>query len=436
MLPVGTGNNQGASIPVPFVLYYPALKDVLLYPQTLGLPEAVKDICRGFDGNGYNYYCTNLVDVFDPKWTTGNQGELANQVALYTGGFNTDPWITSISLGDSDFVFAIKGNAANPYNVGAYPHAGMMIATVNFQYSGYQDNELHSKYAWASYLQNKYGTIDALNAAWNTGGFYTTFGDAGGFGSGTGILDEDGRHTGWFGSDLANRYFTLVGVNSNLAADMDAFLYQYAYQVYAVQASTIKTYDQNHLMECGNFGGIGEGGMRPQVMQALKDAGCNIVVGNWNSTYPAVALSGNQAEYDAVGLPVVLWYGVSAQEDSDTSQYPTRGASFADYPSQFARGQQYSNDQQTIFNAQGSNGDYYVMGTALWSLTDNSSEGTNWGMITFMDNAYDGRCAVVAQGTDQYGEPCGGEAVNYGDFLDGVTQSNSSIVQQFIQLLQ
>ena len=300
---------------------------------------------------------------------------------------------------------------------------------------GYPDTHFHSKYAWVSYLQNKYGTIDALNAAWNTGGFYTTFGDAGGFGTGTGVLDEDGRHTAWFGTDLANRYFTLVGVNSNLVADMDAFLYQFAYQTYGVQASTIKTYDQNHLLECGNFGGIGEGGMRPPVMQALKDSGCDIIVGNWNSTYPAVALSGNQAEYDAVGLPVVLWYGISSQVDSGESQYPTRGASFADYPSQFARGQQYNNDQQTIFSAQGSNGDYYIMGTAFWGLTDNSSEGTNWGLITVMDNAYDGKCAVIAQGTDQYGYPCGGEAANYGDFLDGVTQSNSNTLQQLIQLL-
>jgi uncharacterized membrane protein len=438
MLPVSAGGEPPASIQIPFTLYYPALKDVLFYPQSIGLPEAVKDICRGFDNNGYNYYCTNLVDVFDPKWTTGNQGELANQIALYTGGFNTDPWITSLSLGDSDFVFALKGNGANPYGVGSYPHAGMMVATVNFDYSGqgYQDTQLHSKYQWASFLQAKYGTIDALNASWNTGGFYTSFGDAGGFGSGTGILDEDGRHTAWFGSDIANRYFTLVGVNPNLVADMDAFLYQFAYQVYGVQASTIKTYDQNHLLECGNFGGIGEGGMRPPVMQALKDAGCNVIVGNWNSTYPAVALSGNQAEYDAVGLPVVLWYGISSQADSGESQYPTRGASFADYPSQLARGQQYGNDQQTIFSAQGTNGDYFIMGTAFWGLTDNSSEGTNWGLITVMDNAYDGKCAVVAQGTDQYGAPCGGESTNYGDFLDSVTQSNSNTVQQLIQSLQ
>ena len=441
MLPVPAGGEQPADTQVPFVLYYPALKDVEYASQSLGLPEPVKDICRGFDSNGYNYYCLNLVDVFDPKWQQGNNGELTLQENLYQNGsnsFNTIPWITSISLGDSDFVFALKGNGANPYNVGAYPHAGMMVATVDFNYAGqgYQDTQLHSKYAWVSYLQNEYGTIANLNNSWNTGGFYTSFGDDGGFGTGTGVLDEDGRHTAWFGTDLANRYFTLVGVNPNLVNDLNAFLYQFTVQTYGVQASTIKTYDQNHLLECGNFGGIGEGGMRPQVMQGLKDSGCDIIVGNWNSTWPAVALNGNQAEYDAIGVPVVLWYGISSQLDSDVSQYPTRGASFADYPSQFARAQQYSSDQQTIFNAQGSNGDYYIMGIAFWGLTDNSSEETNWGFITFMDNAYDGRCAIVAPGTDQYGYACGGEATNYGDFLDGVTQTNTTIVQQLINSLQ
>ena len=435
MLPVGTGNNQPPAIKVPFSLYYSVLKDVLYEYQSLGLPEPIKDICRGFDSNGYYNYCSNMVDVFDPKWQTGNNAELINQEQLFTsGGFATDPWITSITLGDSDFVFALKGNGAGIMGVATYPHPGMLVATVNFQYSGYLDNTLYSKYAWVNYLQNKYGNIAALNAAWNTGGFYTTFGDAGGFGNGTGVLDEDGRHTAWFGTELGTRYFTLVGVNSNLVADLDAFLYQYTLQAYGVQVSTVKTYDQNHLMLCGTFGGVGEGGTRPPVLQALKDAGCNIIGGNWNSYYPSIALAGNQAEYDATGLPAILWYGITSQADSDESIYPQRGAAFADYPTQLLRGQEYALDQQGIFGAHGSNGDYYILGTAFWGLTDNNSEGTNWGLISFSDNAYDGRCAVIKQGTDQYGYPCGGELANYGDFLDSVMQIHSSINQQLLPL--
>ena len=435
MLPVETYNNPPAAIKVPFILFFPTLQQVLTSPQNVGLPEPIKDICRGFDNNGYYFYCSNLVDIFDPKWQTANTNELAVQQGVYTGGFNTEPWVMGISLGDTDYVFALKGNGTGTDNVPAYPHAGMLVATVNFQYTGFQDNTLYSKYAWVNYLQNKYGNIAALNAAWNTGGFYTTFGDAGGFGTGTGVLDEDGQHTAWFGSDLHDRYFTLVGVNPNLVADMDAFLYQFAYQVYSVQATTIKSYDQNHLLVCGIFGGVGEGGTRLPVLQALKDSGCNVLVGNWNSYYPSVALAGNQAQYDATGLPEYLWYAVGAQADSDVSgyNYPTYGVAFADYPNQLTRGQQYATDQQAILSAQGTNSDYYVLGTGFWSLTDNNSEKTNFGLITFMDNAYDGQCAVISAGNDQYGYPCGGEATNYGDFLDNVTQTNSIILQQLLQ---
>jgi hypothetical protein len=37
---------------------------------------------------------------------------------------------------------------------------------------------------------------------------------------------------------------------------------------------------------------------------------------------------------------------------------------------------------------------------------------------------------------DPWGYACGGEAVNYGDFIDGLKQSNTSIVQQLIHSLQ
>jgi len=39
---------------------------------------------------------------------------------------------------------------------------------------------------------------------------------------------------------------------------------------------------------------------------------------------------------------------------------------------------------------------------------------------------------VIANSTDKWGYVCGGETANYGDFLDTVTQTNSSIYQQVI----
>ena len=455
MLPITRGGNgDGASIKLPFLLFFATTNDAIVHPSMIGLPEAVKDLCAGQDSNGYGSFCNYTLDIVDPNWLVGNQGELALQISQFTDGFNTSPWVLAISLGDADELFMFKGNGSGLSESAEYPHPAMVVATSAFNYNlppvngNWQRPILYSKVGWAcnaaandptnfppgqSYLEKKYGNIAALNRAWGTGNFYTSFCDAGGFGSGTGVLDEDGRHTAWFGSD----YFNQAGMNANLKADLDKYLYMMAYQIYYPQSSVVRSYDTNHLLMCGFYGGSGDGGMRPVVAQALKDAGCQVLVLNWNSTYPSGALASNQATYDQLGLPVTLFYGSTAQADSDYSQYPNNGAYLADFPTQESRAQHYDSDNQAIYGSQGSNGDYYALGIDFWSLTDNSSEDRNWGFISISDNVYDGNCAVILASIDPWGYPCGGEAANYGDFTDGVTQANSTLLQQLIMdLLQ
>ena len=41
---------------------------------------------------------------------------------------------------------------------------------------------------------------------------------------------------------------------------------------------------------------------------------------------------------------------------------------------------------------------------------------------------------MIAPSTDQFGFACGGETANYGDFIDTVTQANSTLEQQLILL--
>ena len=60
------------------------------------------------------------------------------------------------------------------------------------------------------------------------------------------------------------------------------------------------------------------------------------------------------------------------------------------------------------------------------------SQKTNWGLLTPNDNAYDGREAIIATGTDQWGYPTGGETANYGDFVDSVQSANYGIYAQLI----
>ena len=335
-----------------------------------------------------------------------------------------------ITTEDADFFWALKSNGTNGW--AKYPHPGFLIACTNFQYSGYQDGKLYAKYAWATYLQNEYGTIQALNAAWNTNGFYTTFGDAGGFGTGTGVLDEDGRHTSWMGSDPYN----LSGQTSALQADMNNFLYQYVYQLESVAVNTIRSYDHNHLIfapsalggdGCGSQGG----GIRPQVIQAMSDAGVNAFSVCYFPSDPT-SISTSKAIFDQVGKPVISWYAVAANPDSYWHGYGGDYA-IANYSTQAIRGQHFQSDQSTLYNAVSTSGDHYILGIDYWAMTDSgTAEKTNFGLTSDKDNTYNGREAIINRGTDPWGYPTGGETANYGDSVDTMVQTNTATFTQFV----
>ena len=275
VLPIPKGyNKSGASIQLPFQLFFAADQARCLTPPGW-LPEAIKNLIAGQDNNGYkNIYGLINLDIMDPNWQAANQGELALLLNPaqdgFQDGFNNTPWVVAISLGDADEFVLFKGTGP-----GGYAHPSMVVATSAFNYNlppvngNWQRPILYSKAAWTcnavandptnfppgqSYLEKKYGTIAALNKAWGTGNFYTSFCDAGGFGTGTGVLDEDGRHTVWFGSD----FFNQSAMNLNLKADLDQYLRIMSLQLYTPQISVVRGYDPNHLMMCGFYGGVGD----------------------------------------------------------------------------------------------------------------------------------------------------------------------------------
>ena len=407
-LPIPTTSGPGATPPMPFYVFWRSGNDVVIHWSDLGLSNPVGNICAGQGQNGFHGYCGYTLDVFDPGWTQGNVAELTVQVTgknnpIFPQGFANSPWVIGITLSDTDMVFALKGNGN-----GGYPHPAQLAAT--------GPASLYTKQAWVSYLKGKYGTIGSLNTAWGSS-----------YGSWNAVLNENGSGS-WFGHD----YYNQTGMTPGLKTDLDLFLRQYTAQVFSPQVAVVRGYDPNHLLVCGPFGGNGDVGVRTPVLQGLVDAGCNVVVQTWDSTYPQTALATNRAVYDLTGLPIVVWYGITSQADSDMSAFPKDGAYDADYPTQLIRGQQYALDLPTILNAQASDGTYYGLGISDWGMTDNTSNETNWGLFSLNDNAYDGRCAVIANSVDQWGYACGGETANYGDFLDSVTQTNSTVYQQVI----
>ena len=424
-LPVGTwGGKDGNPVKLPFIFFMSGAGDSLYHPSDIGLAEPIKQIINGIPSSTYdckqNYCGEGVLDVFDPKWAQAYAGEVSMNRKIFTGGFSTLPWMIGITTEDADFFWPLKGTGNGPY---PYPHNSWFVAVTNFQQPGFKDPKLYTKYAWVAYLQQKYGTIDKLNAAW--GSNYTTFGDNGGFGVGTGVLDEDGRHK-WIGTDFNG----LKGETAALQADMNAFLYQYTYQMESVAVKAIRSYDKNHLIFAPSaLGGTADIGMRPQVLQALADSGVDALAISYNPQMPQNVSIITQA-YDLTGKPTITWYGLSANQDSYFHGYTSWGA---DYPTQEIRGMHYNSDLNVLYNAKATNGDHPILGIDFWSLTDSGNgESTNWGLISNRDNAYDGKAAIAAPGTDKWGFATGGEDRNYGDFLDEVTKTNVNTVKQFI----
>jgi hypothetical protein len=70
------------------------------------------------------------------------------------------------------------------------------------------------------------------------------------------------------------------------------------------------------------------------------------------------------------------------------------------------------------------------IGHLLWAWTDSVPEEMNWGLVSLMDNAYDGHEAGKNLGTDAWGYRVGGEERNYGDFVGPVRAVNFSVMEQ------
>ena len=444
VLPVNTNRFQNNANPVklPFVPLVNAMVTMQLWPTTIGLPEAPKDLIKGVPSTITVWRNSVMTDVFDPKVKTGYQNEMAYQnTATYTNGFNSTPWILGITPDDTDYLFGLKNSGTTP--VSPHPNIGFIAAVTKFDYTGvggpWIDPKLYSKYAWTcgvagidfgfgvgrGYLDSKYGTIAALNAAWGTSNFYTSFCDAGGYGVGRGVLDEDGRHTAWMGHNA----YTLVGTNANVAADMNQFVYDYAYKYASTAVAAIRTVDTHHLI----FGpaSLSAGGYqdRPQVLQAFSDAGINVIQ---MSASPTGDFSGYRATYDLIGKPIYLWYAISANADSALYSYVS-GQGVPDYGTQANRGIHYGLDLNSFLAATATNGDNYMLGIDWWEHTDgNFAEKTNWGLVTDRDNAYNSIEDVNHQVRDSGGYLTVPEDRSYGDFITPVTATNSSILQQLI----
>ena len=427
-LPVGVwGGNEANPVKLPFIIIINALMYAERAPGRLGLADPLKDIVKGVPETTYHDYRGSLGDLYDPHLPDAFRGQIGEENKAYTGGFANKSWLLGITPDDADFMFGLKTNG-NGETV-THPHPVFLIATTKFFYTSsedsqgrnFKDHKLYSKYTWVEFLKTKYGNVEALNKAW--GSDYTSFDDDGGYGEGHGVLDEDGRHHAWIGSDA----FMLSDSAPAVRSDMDAFLYQFARRYAEVAAKAIHDVDRNHLIfspACINSEGYQD---REQVLRGFAEGGIDVFCVGFNPLKPD--LSGNRQTYEITGKPMFVWYAVNASRDSGMHG-ERAGYGSHDFTSQSERGAAYARDLLEFYEARAGNGDHFIAGIDFWELIDNSSEKTNFGLLTRKDNAYDGREAVQDQGKDAWGFSTGGEDQNYGDFLSTVRNTNFEIQER------
>jgi hypothetical protein len=244
-----------------------------------------------------------------------------------------------------------------------------------------------------------------------------------GWGTGTGLMDEDGRktHQAWLGSDFT----ALSNSNANVKADMDAFLFQMANQYLSVCKTEIKKTFPNYLLFGPDSFGSWQAPPPAQVLQAAA-TNLDVMIGGVGIQPAAVY----QAKLDFVEKnlgekPLMTGAYLRANPASPLAAFATP----ADYPNQTARGTAFYTEQ-TFFRSvtYTKAGSQPFVGLSWFSFIDSRAEEANWGLVTFFDNAYDGnedKSGLMSCSAPLQMYSCGREEKAYGDVITSVKAANS-----------
>jgi len=410
-----------------------------------GVSSPIKDLMNGV-GSAYTGWRFNYGDYFDPHFNTcvGNIVKNSPLHGQYTGLHNDYLLYITIDEGDQtgglisspgqDFTSTPPG-----HNSSGHPSWIALVTAPTQSSNGswgatYTDSEVYTKQALSDMLASKYGTIGALNAAW--GSNYSSFGSAGGWGKGTGLLDEDGtcpaKPSG--GSCWVGDQYTLAGETAAMQADMGAFYVKWLDQYFGVMQSQWQnpSYGAPGVMLQMLLGGFGT----PPRKEALTEGGKYLQLPQLSEMPPPSYIcptggcTDTQARVDFVvkylgNKPWMNWQGIDANPDSTEAAYP----SDSPFTTQGQRGAGYQNMMTEQLGAKDSStGTYHVVGFYWWGAYDMDGEKLNWGLITPRDNPYDGKSSTVTgNGLDQWGYSTGGEVANYSDALSAVVDANLGV---------
>ena len=372
---------------------------------------AIKDIIDGTDTKIYTGYRGDFPDVFDPKFSQIvtaciTQNGVAGNAAL-------SRWLLGTVPDDRDYLFGFGSPSA-------HPHLGWIAAvTAPFRANSvkhavhFTDTTVFVKLALANYLQTKYGSVDALNTAW--GADYTTFASDGGWPNGHGLLDESGRNA-WIGKDG----YTLKNTPAAVRVDLDSFLVLLVDKYFEVTSNATRAALPGKLI-------IGPEDVSVETRPAiLEEEGKYVDVIAMSAgpdsmaTHPDIA-----GMYRLTGKPMFCETYLTANGDSPLAGHA--GNRLTDTTTQEKRGATYATCISEDLGSRGGDGMCPMIGAEWWAWTDSPGEEMNFGLVTNLDNAYDGIEDRTAAGTDQWGYPTGGEANNYSDLLAAVTETHASV---------
>jgi hypothetical protein len=416
----------------------------------------VKDLIAGVKSTVYTGYRSHSADFWDPNFAQWFQNSLINDYWVHQAysGPNKD-YLISITVDDTDFLQGFgAGHDFPTTNNGAIslgydqPHLGWIILVTaptqsSSAYFGltYTNQTVYAKQELSNWLSARYsGSIASLNTAW--GSQYSSFGSSGGWGVGTGLLDEDGTCPAkisicWVPADALG----LSGATAPMQKDLDDFLLHHAQKYFSTIKSSLQAQAPGVLYNGPTV--LGTYGTPPR-RQILQAAGAYVDLLPLASVPPICSnCTDVQQRVDFVAQyggdkPWLNWEGYQAKADSYMSPY----ASVSDQlQTQQARGQLYQQRMQQFLNTQDTTtGTYHLVGLKWWELYDNRGENANWGLLTRRDNAYDGAAATTAAGADSWGyatgclPTSGCEKSSYGDFLDLLLNANLSTLRGIVSL--
>jgi agarase len=360
-------------------------------------------------------------DVFDPAFAALIPDYVRRKQMFDPVVIATSPWVIGRTMDDRDYLFGFGPRWS-------HNHLGWISATTapsqrpndKAREEGkpgpaYKDPKVYTKYAVRDFLRAKYSTIEALNAAWGSG--YTTWDSDGGWPAGRGVLDESGRNP-WIGKD----FYYLKDSAPQVRADLDDFVGVLADKYFSAVSSGMRSVAPRHLV----FGPAAiDANAHPKILEAAARY-CDVL--QIGGSYDVGAY---RRVFALTKKPFFIWTTFMAQKDSALARH--KGWGGVDFATQGERGQAYADFVRKILTFRADDGTYPIVGLDWWAWTDKvtGGENTNFGLVSNLDNAYDGREATVAPGKDPWDFPTGGEKASYGDFLGHVIRANESVAATF-----